>query len=164
VKFPLPNEIAAESPTLPSYARTAAGMEVQRSTFIKSEVRRLHLRGTHYAITISRSAVGDAFLTFDCWIPSLSSTSTICVTEKMSCTDTAAAPLWQSTFENSRSLFRAGANSAAPAQVVATASAPQKAASPRATRGSTGARHHEPGHDLAAHGDLERHCGTPWFS
>lgn len=105
----------------------------------------------------------------------------------MSCTDTgesspflrltdvipkkkAAAPFFQATLENSRSQFQAWSNTAASALVVSTAaaaaSAPQKAASPRATRSSAGSapRRHEPGHDLAAHGDLERHCGTPWFS
>lgn len=78
-------------------------------------------------------------------------------------TKKAAAPLWQATLENSRAQFRAWSNSAASTRVVATPSASQNAAaSSRAS--SAGASRHEPGHDLAAHGDLERHCGTPWFS
>jgi hypothetical protein len=47
-----------------------------------------------------------------------------------------------------------------------------RSTSQKPTRGATSPRpspssspnHHEPGHDLAAHGDLERHCGAPWFS
>jgi hypothetical protein len=39
-----------------------------------------------------------------------------------------------------------------------------RSTSQKPTRGAANASNHEPGHDLAAHGDLERHCGAPWFS
>jgi hypothetical protein len=33
-----------------------------------------------------------------------------------------------------------------------------------ATAGHSNNSNEPAGHDLAAHGDLERHCGVPWFS
>ncbi|KAH9999671.1 hypothetical protein BJV74DRAFT_794552 [Russula compacta] len=66
------------------------------------------------------------------------------------------------TFETSRTQLHAvwATSNGAAASTLAegTSSPPAPAQNP--TRGT----HNQPGHDLAVHAELERHCGAPWFS
>jgi hypothetical protein len=75
---------------------------------------------------------------------------------------------WPATFETSRAQLHAvlatHRGTTTPTRVM-SGSSPSRSTgtSQKPTRGAASASHNEPGHDLAAHGDLERHCGAPWF-
>jgi hypothetical protein len=74
---------------------------------------------------------------------------------------------WSAALETSRAqlhtVLATHRGPATPTRVMSGSSL-SRSTSQKPTRGAASAGHHEPGHDLAAHGDLERHCGAPWFS
>jgi hypothetical protein len=81
----------------------------------------------------------------------------------------AVSPSWQTTFvENPRAQVHAvypTSNRGAAASSKAKGPPSSPGGSPGSTqRGTAGAGHNEAGHDLGVHANLERHCGTPWFS
>jgi hypothetical protein len=79
----------------------------------------------------------------------------------------AVASSWPATLETSRAQLHtvlATHPGAATATRAMSSSSLSRSTSQKPTRGAASTGHIEPGHDFAAHGDLERHCGAPWFS